>query len=483
MPIRSYALLRFFRMECSSLSMPRLVVGAPHGRSGKTTATLALIAALAARGLVVQPFKKGPDYIDPSWLSAAGNRPARNLDPFMLDRAALWQSLAHASRGADLALIEGNHGLYDSLDEEGGGSTAALARLFQAPILLVVDAARMGRSIAALVEGYQHFEPGTHLAGVILNSVAQARHQSKLQQAIEAHCGIPVVGILPRADEFKIPDRHLGLIPRDEYELQARGPLERLRQAAEELFDLDAILEIARNAPALAVGQVANLSHVPRAMCRIGVVRDAAFTFYYPENLEALTRAGAELVSIDALNDSTLPAVDALYIGGGFPEIFAVQLQANESLRREVRAAIENDLPVYAECGGLMYLARSLRWGERRVEMVGALACDVEIMDAPQGHGYVEARVAGENPFFARDEILRGHEYHHSRVLNLDLPLVYRLTRGRGVGSGRDGMVYRQVLAGYTHLHALGTRQWATQLVARATATIGLPAEPKILEV
>ena len=454
----------------SALTIPRLVIGAPQGRSGKTTVTLALVGALAARALIVQPFKKGPDYIDPSWLTAAAQRPARNLDPFMLDDDALISSLARGARDADIAIVEGNHGLFDSLDDEGKGSTAALARLLRAPILLVVDAARMGRSVAALVEGYQYFEPDTQIAGVILNNVAHARHAAKLQSAVEAHCGIPVLGMLPRDETLAIADRHLGLIPRGEYDTRARAPLEAMRRAAEEFFNLDAILELANTAPGLDAKQDSISPRAPRICC-VGIIRDAAFTFYYPENLEALEDAGAELVLIDALRDTNLPDVDALYIGGGFPEVFAAELEANASLRADLRTAIEDDLPVYAECGGLMYLARSLSWNDKTYAMVGALPCDVEIMDAPQGHGYVEARVVGDNPFFARDTILRGHEYHHSRLVNLDTStLAYSLARGRGIGDGGDGIVYRNVLAVYTHLHALGTPQWAPALVQQALA-------------
>ena len=459
-------------METSFVpSIPRLVIAAPHGRSGKTTATLALVSALTARGLIIQPFKKGPDYIDPSWLTAAAQRPARNLDPFMFDDDALVGSVTRGARDADSAIVEGNHGLFDSLDDEGKGSTAALARLLRAPILLVVDAARMGRSVAALVEGYQYFEPDTNIAGVILNNAAHARHAAKLQSAIEAHCGIPVLGILPRDATLAIADRHLGLIPRGEYDARARAPLEAMRRAAEEFFDLDAILGIAHTAPPFDHHPLSPPGKGWGGGVRIGIIRDAAFTFYYPENLEALQAAGAELVFIDALRDPGLPGVDALYIGGGFPEVFAVELEANASLRADLRTAIESDLPVYAECGGLMYLARSLSWHAEKYAMVGALPCDIEIMDTPQGHGYVEARVVNDNPFFARDMILRGHEYHHSRVLNLETPtLTYSLSRGRGIGESGDGIVYRNVLAAYTHLHALGTPQWATALVEQAMA-------------
>ncbi|MEW5717635.1 MAG: cobyrinate a,c-diamide synthase [Chloroflexota bacterium] len=468
---------------------PRLVIAAPQGRSGKTTVAVGLCAALHARGLIVQPFKKGPDYIDPSWLTEAARRPCRNLDPFLMGEDVIATAFARGSQNADLALIEGAMGLYDGADLDGTGSTAALARRLDAPILLVVNAQRVTRSVAALVQGYQRFEPGTRIAGVILNSVARARHQTMLTQAVEKYCGIPVVGTLPRDDALAIPDRHLGLIPRGEYshafeDVATVPAIAAARAAVLANFDLDAILKISREqGSAGARGQgrpISNLqsaisqSKIKNQKSKIGVIRDRAFSFYYPENFEALQDAGAELVFIDSLCDAHLPALDALYIGGGFPEVFLRELQANASLRAEIRAAIENGLPVYAECGGLMYLARSITWNDQRGEMVGALPLDVVMTGKPQGHGYVELEVVGENPLFARGAKLRGHEFHNSQIdpqgfeTPSGLGIAYRVTRGRGLDGARDGIVYKNVLASYTHLHALSTRDWAAAFVAKA---------------
>ncbi len=383
--------------ETAATSFPRLVIAAPQGRSGKTTVTLGLGAALAGRGLTVQPFKKGPDYIDPSWLTEAAGRPCRNLDPFFLvSTEEIQQALLKGGRGADLCLIEGNHGLYDSIDEEGSGSTADVARCLQAPIILVVNTARMSRSVAAMVHGYQTFEPDVRLAAVILNNVAGSRHQTKLRQAIESHCGIPVLGALPRRQELTIPDRHLGLIPRAEQDGLIPA-IQACREAAEQYLDLDTVVNIARAAPHLpaednvaASGEMMATNDSSRQdRVRVGVIRDRAFTFYYPENLEALVEAGAELVFFDALQDTRLPEIDALYIGGGFPEVFMAELSANKRLRQEIRSTIEAGLPVYAECGGLMYLTRRIVWGQCSAEMVGVLPCQVELTDHPQGHGYV----------------------------------------------------------------------------------------------
>jgi len=478
-----------------TLFPPRLVIAAPQGRSGKTTVTAGLCAALAARGLTVQPFKKGPDYIDPSWLTAAAGRPCRNLDPFLMGQETVGAVFGRGCRGADLAVIEGAMGLYDGLDLDGSGSTAALARWLDAPILLVVNAQRITRSVAALVQGYQHFEPGTRIAGVILNNVARGRQQAIMTEAIERYCGIPVVGVLPRSESLAIPDRHLGLIPRAENESLVPA-LVAARDAALAHFDLDRILAIAGfsaelipRPPLPSSGENAPLppqswgeSDSPRgrggggarAPVRVGVMQDRVFTFYYPENLEALQDAGAGLVFIDSLNDAHLPAINALYIGGGFPEVFMAELEANTSLRADVAAAIEGGLPTYAECGGLMYLSRRITWGDRSAAMVGALPCEVEMTAQPQGHGYVEAEVDGPNPFFATGAVLRGHEFHNSRPTGLEAapPTAYRLRRGNGLGGGRDGLVYRNVLASYMHLHAAGAPGWAEGLVRRAEGRV-----------
>jgi cobyrinic acid a,c-diamide synthase len=452
-------------------SFPRLVIAAPQGRSGKTTVSLGLCAAFKARGLAVQPFKKGPDYIDPSWLSEAAGIPCRSLDPFFYHQPEeLLRAFVRPARKADLCLIEGNHGLFDSFDETGLGSTAAVARTLDAPILLVVNATRIGRSAAAIVHGCQTFEPGTNIAGVVLNNVANGRHETRLRQAIENHCHIPVVGSIPRDERLNIPDRHLGLVPRQE-EKAHLSAITACQGAIERYLDLDAVLDIARSASSLPTfdQDQTKSKFLPSPRVRIGILRDRAFTFYYPENLETLEEAGAELVFIDSFYHTELPPVDALYIGGGFPEMFMDELSANVSLRASIRQAIENDLPVYAECGGLMYLSQRIVWGERSAEMVGALPVEIEMTGKPQGHGYVVAGVENENPFFGPGTVLRGHEFHNSRLVSQDhLATAYQLSRGNGLGNGRDGLLYRNILASYTHLHIGGAPDWAKGLVRRA---------------
>ncbi|MEW6572271.1 MAG: cobyrinate a,c-diamide synthase [Bacillota bacterium] len=449
-------------------NIPRVVIGAPQGRSGKTTVTMGLVAALSARKLKVQPFKKGPDFIDPGWLSKVAGRPCRNLDAFFMKKEALQNCLAKGASGADIAVIEGAMGLFDGVDLQGSGSTAEIAKALESPVLLVVNAVRMTRSIAAIVLGCQNFDPEVNISGVILNNVARPRHEKMLREAVETYCGLPVVGALPKNKAWEIPDRHLGLIPAGEDE-QLYQAAAAAREGAEKYIDLDAVLRIACSAPLLPWKQAVSKGVGTKDRVRVGVLRDRAFSFYYPENLEALEDAGASLVFIDALS-GMLPDVDALYIGGGFPEVFAAELQANATLREAVLQKIEDGMPVYAECGGLMYLARSLTYNNERYTMVGAFPFDVEMGTEPRGHGYMRLRVLAGNPYFHPGKEIRGHEFHHSAVSNLPAGTVfgYKVQRGYGINGSVDGIVYKNTLASYCHLHALAVPEWAPELVAKA---------------
>jgi cobyrinic acid a,c-diamide synthase len=447
---------------------PRLVIAAPQGRSGKTTVTIALARALRNQGLTVQPFKKGPDYIDPSWLRLASGRDCSNLDNFLMPEDVLLSSFARRSHGADVALVEGAMGLFDSLEPDGKGSVAWLARLLQAPIILVVKVERMTRSVAALVSGFQHFEPGTHVAGVILNHVSGTRHEEKLRDAVERHCGIPVLGVVPRDSRLTITERHLGLVPSAENH-QAEPVVKTICEKVGVHLNLDGIMAIAREAPARRIPKLPSIPAAKPA-CRIGVMADRAFTFYYPENLEALREAGADVVSVDALSDHALPEIDGLYVGGGFPELYATELEANKQLRRAIARCVENGLPTYAECAGLMYLCRAIRWQGKRYEMVGIIPTEVELSRRPEGHGYVEAGVVAENPWFPTGLVLHGHEFHHSRLMvaGPQPATALRIRRGHGIDGHVDGFFYKNMFASYTHLHALGVPQWARSFVALA---------------
>ncbi len=446
---------------------PRVVIAAPQGRCGKSLVSIGLCAAFTRRGLTVQPFKKGPDYIDPSWLTAAANRSCRNLDPFLIAEKTWLTSFQRASQGADLVIIEAAMGLYDGFDLDGGGSSAQLARLLAAPVILVVNTARMTRSIAAMITGYQRFEPDTNIAGVILNNVSGSRHEKKLVAAVERYCGIPVLGTIPRDHNLNIAERHLGLIPCKEIDDSA-AIISRIQHCLEAHLDLDGILAIASKSEARWVADTTE-AEGRAPLVQIGVMVDKVFTFYYPENLEALTRAGANLVFINSLRDQELPDINGLYIGGGFPELFLEELEANSSLRQDIAQAVEDGLPVYAECAGLMYLCQSIYWHGRQYEMVGVIPGEVEICQRPQGHGYVVVEVTNDNPFFPVGLTLRGHEFHYSRLSKLNnLKFAYQVKRGRGINGKVDAIIYKNVLAAYTHLHALGVPQWAEALVSLA---------------
>jgi cobyrinic acid a,c-diamide synthase len=458
-----------------------LLISAPQGHSGKTTVTVGLCYTLRQRGLSIQPFKKGPDYIDPSWLSLVTGRHCRNLDLFLIPKDKLINSFRRACRGADMAIIEGAMGLYDGMDSVDHGTTAEVARLLDAPILLVVNTVRMTGSIAAMVSGYQHFQQDTRVAGVVLNHVSGSRHERKLREAVEQHCGIPVVGSIPKDEGLRIEERHLGLIPSLESD-EAESSVERIGKKISSCFDLDRILVIAQSSTVAqrfpVGGEEGEFPLSPRTVnatrtsngqaerVKVGVLRDRAFNFYYPENVEALEEAGAEVLSINSFKDR-LPGVDGLYIGGGFPEFFLEELEKNRSLRKDIANAVEAGLPVYAECAGLMYLCRTISWKGRSYEMVGVIPSDVQLSKKPQGHGYVVADVVNENPLFPVGLTLHGHEFHHSNLINSkDLHFVYRIQRGEGVSGNNDGIVYKNVFASYVHLHALGTPEWATGFVS-----------------
>ena len=452
----------------STHAIPRIVIGAPHGHSGKTTISIGLVGALRQQGNIVQPFKKGPDYIDPSWLTYAAGRGCRNLDCYWFEDQQIVSSLIKASSDADIAVIEGAMGLFDGVDVQGTGSTAQIARITHSPVILVVDATRMTRSVAALVLGFMKFDPQLTVAGVILNKIARPRHEKMLRSAIEEYCGIPVLGAVPRNAYSVFPERHLGLVPVAEHQSVQEAVSKNIAIAAEYL-DLAGIMNIARSAAPL-VDTFDRQASGERHAVRIGIIRDSSFTFYYPENLEALEAAGAELVYINSLADQELPRIDGLYIGGGFPECFAKQLEDNVSLRQQIRSAAETGMPMYAECGGLMYLGRNLIWNDQQYAMCGVFPFDVMIEKKPQGHGYTSMKVVQDNPFFPVGAEIKGHEFHHSRVMNCDEPIrfAYEVTRGHGVDGTQDGLVHRNVFATYNHIHALAHPEWASRFVRHA---------------
>ncbi len=455
--------------------MSRVLISAAHKSSGKTTITLGLCAALSAQGLVVQPFKKGPDYIDPMWLSQASGHDCFNLDPYLMTPDQITTCFTRHGAQANIRIVEGNKGLYDGLALDGSNSNAALAELLDLPVVLVLDARGMTRGIAPLILGYQAFDPRIRIVGVILNQLGGARHESKLRAVIEHYTDVMVLGAIAHDPRLALVERHLGLMPNHEMQSAAQ----RVRDIGELIaaqVDLASLLQaVSYSAPTLwppaSQAAVAAARPATAARIRIGLARDKAFGFYYSDDLLALQAVGAEIVPFNTLNDVCLPEVDGLFIGGGFPEMFMAELAANSALRANIRAAIESGLPVYAECGGLMYLARTLRWKEAVFNMVGALPVDVVMHDRPVGRGYVELQATADAPWgvmtSAAAPTLRGHEFHYSSLENIapDLKFAYRVLRGHGVDGECDGIVYRNVLASYTHLRQGAGSDWVDQFV------------------
>ena len=476
---------------------PGIIISALRGGSGKTIFSVGIIAALIKNGKTVAPFKKGPDYIDAGWLALAAGQQCYNLDTFLIQKETILKSFACYTQTSDLAVIEGNRGLYDSIDREGNTSTAELAKLLDLPVILCIDGTKTTRTMAAVVLGCQHFDPGVKIKGVILNRVAGKRHENNLKTCIEHYCQIPVLGAVPKLKEQPFPERHMGLVPTPEH-AWARTSVDDIAAVISKHLDLNAILDIARTGgEAASKGQSTREAqsvttaarefssdessldtcvekyHVAGDAPRIGIIRDASFQFYYPENLEALEAAGAELVFTSPLTETVVPSVDALYIGGGFPETHAKQLADNIAYRSQIRDLAEKGLPIYAECGGLMYLGERLLLGHDVYAMAGVFPLVFDLHKRPQGHGYTIVSIDRENPFFEVGTEIKGHEFHYSKAIEyrgaMDL-MAFQVQRGAGLINGRDGICRKRVLATYMHIHSLGTPLWARSMVKNAVS-------------
>jgi len=468
------------------------MIAACRGGSGKTFLSIGILAACRARGKRVIPFKKGPDYIDAGWLTLAAGRPCHNLDTFMIPTEAVLDSFFLHSREGDFALIEGNRGLYDGLDYLGSTSSAELAKLLSAPVILIINSTKATRTMAAVVMGCMHLDPDVSIKGVILNHVAGVRHEAVQRKSIEYYCGVPVVGAVPKLTRQRFPERHMGLVPTPEHDW-AKEAIEEASRVVDRYIDLVALETIAASIPIqrkkqspkeadtepakrppLSVTRIADrvTYPVPESQApKIGVIRDSAFQFYYPENFEALSCAGAELVFFSPLSEKNIPDIDALYIGGGFPETHAAALSDNIRFKEALRSMVEAGLPVYAECGGLMYLGQALVLKEGMYPMAGVLPVTFGFSKRPQGHGYTVVKVIAENPYYRIGEQIRGHEFHYSSVLKWDgkdADFAFIMKRGSGFLDGKDGVCYKNVLATYTHIHALGTPSWAEAMTNQA---------------
>ncbi|TWI75523.1 hydrogenobyrinic acid a,c-diamide synthase (glutamine-hydrolysing) [Desulfobotulus alkaliphilus] len=453
--------------------IPRIAIAALRGGSGKTILSIGLAAAWTQTGIGVAPFKKGPDYIDAGWLAFATGRHCYNLDTYLCEPHVVRTSFFRHSQGSDIALIEGNRGLYDGIDLAGNTSTADIAKLIDAPVLLCLDVTKSTRTMAALVLGCLHFDPDVRICGVVLNRVAGTRHAGILTKAIEHHTGVPVLGAIPKLRDQDFPERHMGLVPTQEHGW-ATHSIRTSAAVVRENVDMDRVFSLAQPLSPQADQKkdplISDSLSIKESSVKIGFLKDAAFQFYYPENLEALEAEGAELIPIHSLEDQELPEIDALYIGGGFPETHATSLTANASLRKSIFEAAHAGLPIYAECGGLMYLGEALILDGTSYPMCGVFPVRFGFSDKPQGHGYVRVTVEKKNPFFPEGLSILGHEFRYSRVeyLQEDVPMVFSMGRGTGITKGRDGLIFKNTLAAYTHIHALGTPQWAPAMVNRA---------------
>jgi cobyrinic acid a,c-diamide synthase len=455
-----------------SISYPRIVIGGLSGDSGKTVLTCGIIAWLKEKGMDVSAFKKGPDYIDAAWLALASGKPARNLDTYLMGFPKVKNSFLKNAANSDISIIEGNRGLFDGVDSLGTHSTAELAKLLKSPVLIIQNLTKVTRTAAASILGCSHLDPDLNIAGVILNQVAGERHLNVAKEAIEETTGIPVLGFIPKLqNEYVLPSRHLGLITPDEFEGKSDF-IDDLRKVINDYVDMPAVIKIANESPLLEFENhvSARISVEEQEKVRIGYFKDQSFSFYYPENLEMLEDAGAELIPISAINYTGLEDLDAVYIGGGFPETNLTKLELNRDLMQSLKTMAEDGLPIYAECGGLMYLARDVEWKGKKYLLTDILPISIKMHDKPQGHGYYRAVVDSQNPFFSTGRQLNGHEFHYSAIHQFDenIKSVLSVIRGNGCFNKRDGLVYKNVFASYLHIHALASPEWVDGMIKSA---------------
>lgn len=463
------------------MSLSRIYISAAHKSSGKTTLSIGLCAALAGRGLDVQPFKKGPDYIDPLWLGAASNSQCYNLDFNTQDNDEILSMFGRYGSNSDIIVTEGNLGLYDGMDILGSNSNAAMAKLTKSPVILVIDAQGVSRGVAPLLMGYQQFDPDVTIAGVIFNKVRGDRHAKKLRSVTEHYTDIPVLGSVQRNNDLMLVERHLGLMPYNETS-KALDKIAVISQHVSDQVDIDAVIQIS-NSNSNEVLDI-DIPEQPKGneiqanknslTLKIGICRDAAFGFYYPDDLEAFEQAGCELVDINCLTDNKLPKLDGLFIGGGFPESRHAELSANKSLRKDIHNAIEGGLPTYAECGGLMYLANNIKWQAQTSEMVGVIPADAVLYKKPQGRGYIEVNETKDMLWDLqsnRTDTTHAHEFHYSKLENFSQDLAkkgrfaYKVQRGTGIDGVNDGWVYKNLLASYAHMRHTKQNQWVTRFI------------------
>lgn len=471
----------------NSSSIPRILIAGDRSSSGKTTISIGLMSVLTEMGYTVAPFKVGLDYIDPSYHSEITNNPSRNLDGYLMDEDTLCEVFSHAIDevvGADIAIIEGVRGLFEGFDSfSDTGSTAQIAKILKCPVVLVINARSITRSAAALVGGYASFDKDVDIRGVILNNIGGTRHAKKAKEAVEHYTGIPVIGMIWRDSAMQISMRHLGLVPALEGRRKVADfdeKLSSIRRIIKEGIDIDALLQIARTAiphrrPEPVVFKPLHHSNVQAEPVRIGVALDEAFNFYYHDNFDLLRINGAELVFFSPIHDSVLPDVDGVYIGGGYPELFGTELESNTSMKESILAASKRGMPIYGECGGLMYLTEKIitadmsksahitaPMGNAQYSMTGVLPGKTlmgtkRVVSYNVGQCFVDCIIGDKGSSF------KGHEFHHSEIIDLpaDAKYVIELTRGVGIVDGWDGLSVNNVVGCYAHLHGASYREFA----------------------
>ncbi len=444
-----------------------LYISAAHKSSGKTTVSLGLCAAMAKRGLSVQPFKKGPDFIDPIWLSRAARRPCLNLDFYTSSDSEVIATFNHYSTASDIQIIEGNKGLYDGVSLSGADSNAAMAKLLKSPVILVIDTQGMTRGIAALLQGYTAFDREVRIAGVVLNRVGGPRHEAKLIESVEAYTDLKVYGAIHKLVDETIEERHLGLVPANEDNL-ADKKIERLSDAVSAQLDIDALISLGKDVrPAMSSQKI---SQVDGVEMRIAIAMDSAFGFYYQDDLDAFKQAGAKLIPFSPIQDTQLPEADGLFLGGGFPERHMEALETNQLMRESIKQAIELGMPTYAECGGLMYLSKEIQWQSKRAAGVGVIPAKTLMQQRPQGRGYMQLKETGASlwPDGELTNIINAHEFHYSQLEELpdSTDYAYEVVRGSGINQQRDGIVYKNLLANYAHLRDSRQHRWVSRFVS-----------------
>lgn len=438
----------------TAIRCPRILFAAPQSASGKTTVTLGVMLALRKSALIVQPFKAGPDYLDPMQHSAGCLRMSRNLDSWLMRPAAILELFTRNAQGADISVIEGAMGLYDGAASSQYGSSAHLSKILRIPVILVINAASLSRSAAAVVLGYKEFDKGVKIAGVILNNVGSANHYGWAKSAIEKKTKVPVLGFLPKDAQIGIPQRHLGLVPAQEKKMSGSFRKKLLNTVVKNI-DINGIIKIGRKAKTLSgVRKNIFISGRHAHSATIAIAYDKAFNFYYQDNLDILNGLGARLVFFSLLNGKSLPrAISGIYIGGGYPELFARQLSGNAGMRQAVFEEARRGMPIYAECGGLMYLTEKLiDFQKKSFPMAGIFKCSAAMARRRQALGYIEIEVLKDNILSRRKDKIRAHTFHWSYLESSGgLSFAYKVRKSRDEFD--DGLIYKNVLASYAHLH------------------------------